>query len=94
MLADVLLSLLLELDLVPVVVEGYDGVDRVAEFGHQQERVDGIDEIFGGRVDGPVAVKDRVADTTVAIDIGVVNRRDETSLWWRHGVVFAHLHVE
>jgi hypothetical protein len=73
MLLDAALDLFLKLDLVPVIVECDDRVDRITEFGYQEQRVDGVDYVLGRRVSGPVAVEDGMTDATVATDVWVID---------------------
>jgi hypothetical protein len=94
MLLDAALDLFLELDLVPVIVERDDRVDRITEFGDQEERADGVEYILSRRVSGPVAVEDGMADSTMAIDVRVIDWRYETRLGREHGIVCFHLNVE
>lgn len=93
-LADVALSLLLELHLVPVVVERHNCVDRIAELWHEQQRVDRADQVLDRCINCPVAIEDGVTDAAVAVDVGMVHGCNEAGLWWGHMVVLAHLYVE
>lgn len=92
-LLNVTLRLFLELNLVPVIVECNDGVDGVAELWHEQKGVDGIDEIFGGSVQGLVTVRNRMANASMAVDVRMIDRWDEACFWWRHGIASSHLQV-
>jgi hypothetical protein len=57
MLRNVSMRLILELNLVPVIVERDDRVDRVAELRHKQQGVDGVDDVFGRHVYDPIAIQ-------------------------------------
>jgi hypothetical protein len=94
MLLDAALDLFLELDLVPVIVECDDRVDRITKFGDQEQRVDRVEYILSRRISGPVAVEDGVADSTVAIDVRMVDWRYEACLGREHRIVFFHLDIE
>jgi hypothetical protein len=94
MLMDTALDLFLELDLIPVIVERDDRVYWITEFGDQEERVDGVDYVLGRGISGPVAVEDGVADSTVAIDVRVVDWRYKARLGREHWIVFFHINVK
>jgi len=82
MLLDVALRLFLELHLVPVIVECDDGVDGIAELRHEQKGVDSIDDILGGSIQRPVTIQDRMADTSMAVDVRMVDGCDEACFGW------------
>jgi hypothetical protein len=92
--SDVLLSLFLELDLVPVIVQCNNCIDWVAELGHQKQGVDGVDQILVARINGPVAIEDRMADATMTVDIGMVDGRNEAGCGREHRVISTHLNIE
>lgn len=94
MLLDMALCFFLELNLVPVIVECDDSVDWVTELRHKQKGVDSIDDIFGGSIQRPVTIQDRMADTSMAVNVRMVDGCDEACFWWRHWVFVAHLQVK
>jgi hypothetical protein len=94
MFLDAALDLFLELDLVPMIVQRDDRVDRITEFGHQEQRVDGVDYVLGRGISGPVTIENGMADSTVAIDVRVVDWRYKARLGREHGIVCFHLNVK
>jgi len=91
MLLNVLSYFVPECYLIPVEVERYHRVDWVAEFGHFKEGVDQIEYSRVGRVRSPVPVEDAVADSTVPVDIRMVDRCMETALWRECRIVAFHI---
>jgi hypothetical protein len=82
MLGNVALGLLLELNFVQVVVKRNYGVDGVAKLRNEQQGIDGIDQALDRGVYDPIMIEDRMADATMAVDVCMVDRGDETYLRW------------
>jgi hypothetical protein len=91
---DVVLRLLLELHIIPVIIQSNDSVDRVAELRYQQQQVDDVNQVLVAGINTPIAIEDRMANPAVAIDVGMINRRYKTSSRCEHGILGTHLNVQ
>lgn len=66
----------------------------IASFSLEQKTVDSIKNALEGSVGSPVTVKDTVADAAVAVDVGVEDRSNKTTLGRESREIFRHLEVQ
>lgn len=77
------------------MIENYlEDLHSIVSFSLEQKTVNSIKNTLERGVGGPVTVKDAVTDTTMAIDVGVIEAGDKTAFGREGGEVVRHLKVE
>lgn len=66
----------------------------VASFCLQEKTVNSVKDTFEGGIGGPVAVEDAVADTAMAVDVGMEEWSHKAALGREGREIFRHLKVQ
>ena len=80
--------------LVGLVLVGDVGHERIIGVGIGQERADGKKHLGDGECGAPLLLENVEANTTVRINVRVIDACREVDLWWLERVIGGEVNVE